>query len=122
MLAVQRGPDDHDQSVETNQSVETPEDTAAYQEGYADGQGGAASDPIGRVGFQYAQDYLSGYAAGQAAPAPARLAQDERAALRAMPSIGPASEHEGPGGRAKRSRSPMSCPPTRAPTGISTLS
>ena len=49
-----------------NQTVTTDEDRAAYQKGYQDGLSGADADPIGQAGFQYAQDYTSGYNAGKA--------------------------------------------------------
>jgi len=49
-----------------NQTVTTDEDRAAYQKGYQDGLSGADANPIGQAGFQYAQDYTSGFNAGKA--------------------------------------------------------
>lgn len=46
--------------------VSPKDDTAAYQVGYQDGKAGQPSNPIDRVGFQYAVPYQNGYSAGQA--------------------------------------------------------
>jgi hypothetical protein len=80
-----------------NQSVSTPEDKAAYQKGYQDGVAGAPSDPIGRVGFQYAQDYTTGYNAGQTEakhPMPAPDKTDDNNSTYEGPTIGGISEEQ----------------------------
>jgi Domain of unknown function (DUF4157) len=64
----------------------------AYKTGFNDGHGGVPSDPIGRVGFANAQDYLDGYQDGQS------QAQGEALPPYSGPSIGPAEgEEEEPG-------------------------